>query len=828
MSQKALLVDRYRYLRTLGRGGFSEVFLAEDVRLGNRKVAIKRMASHLHHDAERVEKFQQEAEIVGRLTSPHIVRAYDYGRDQDGHYFIALEYAEGKTFHEVLKKEGPLSVERCIHIGIQLLDALEEAHQLGIIHRDLKPKNIIIVTQRTGDLVKVLDFGVARILDPDEDSEDWTLVGTASYMAPEQAQGKAISAASDLYSVAILLYHALTGKPPFVSKEDPVAVMIHHATTPVQPMREARPDLDIPEEFDHILLRALQKDPTQRTQSAAQFRSELEALWDALDEDRTHTHESSVSSSDTLLVYASGSEISKQTLSWGTNLPAPQSGTLHAHLPPPPMVKSAALDIAQNSDSNASSDASSKAYARERDHMHTHGYGDASDLVAAQIPTIDESQKPLQPRHEEDAELLSDLRALQPPPTSPDLQHAELHEQGDPTDVQIHTASSEVPSTVDLKPHALSSSDLQAPAAREATPTHDSAAWNASPNQVDEDVGESTFSLQPISPPVQATHLEHFDEVEDATVVQSATSNPHLEDVGDATQSSDLSPFFIGMPDPGQTLPQTPAQSFMLPVNSTPLQVHPQHKEQTPATLETAASTPSAQWSQPELPATLQDGELAQASNASHEIDWIDKTIDGTDPTIPRAWWDSMGFWLGLVCVVGLIVLWFFSGESHEEKHKRRVNLGYREAMKAGRVSFQKGLYRRAYTSYKEALKWRPNDVKAMRAFQTAQINLDADTLLKQAKRFERLRRPFLAYRILGKMHPTSRLWSSGQSYKIQLKSKLLVRILQHVPRLRRKRKWREAHIACIQLKQLSPQHAWNKKLCPYIQRMYLRIQKRR
>jgi serine/threonine protein kinase len=282
MNREQWVAGRYRCLYKLGRGGFSEVYLAEDTRLGNRKVALKRVAAHLLHDDERMIKFRQEAQIIGHLTSPYTVRAYDYGQEEDGRFYIAMEYVPGETLHDVLKRERRLSIDRGVKLGIQILDALEEAHQMRVIHRDLKPKNVMLIPHRHGDLIKVLDFGVARILRGDLEGKDdeWTLVGTATYMAPEQAQGYPVSPASDLYSVGVILYHVFTGRPPFISQEDPVAVMIHHAISRVQTMREIHPELHIPQELDAIVLHALEKNPEHRYQTASDFCNDLEAFWE--------------------------------------------------------------------------------------------------------------------------------------------------------------------------------------------------------------------------------------------------------------------------------------------------------------------------------------------------------------------------------------------------------------------------------------------------------------------------------------------------------------------------------------------------------------------
>ena len=280
VQQPDLIADRYQCTRLLGRGGFAEVYLAEDLRLDKRLVAVKILAPHVGRDEGKLRKFRQEAAIIGHLTNSNTVRCYDFGQDRYGRYYLVMEYLAGKTLHRILKDEKTLDVKRALRIAIQVLDALEEAHQMGIIHRDLKPKNIILVPHRKGERVKVLDFGVARILtpEPEPDDDEWTMVGTATYMSPEQAQGTAVSPASDLYSLGVILYHALTGRPPFISNHDPVALMLHHTSSPVESMLELPLSQDVPYELNKAVLRALEKAPQNRYGQAAHFREVLEEI----------------------------------------------------------------------------------------------------------------------------------------------------------------------------------------------------------------------------------------------------------------------------------------------------------------------------------------------------------------------------------------------------------------------------------------------------------------------------------------------------------------------------------------------------------------------
>ena len=213
-------VGHYRITAKLGAGGMGEVFLAEDTRL-QRKAAIKFLPAEMAADPERRQRFLNEARAASALNHPHVCVVYDVGETDDGLPFIAMEFVEGQSLH-ALVKQGPLEISRVVEIAVQVADALDAAHSRGIVHRDIKPANISL--NERGQ-VKVLDFGLAKRLPTGTDRPDVTqdyqltregqVVGSPSYMSPEQALGKDLDHRSDLFSVGVVLYELATGKRPF-------------------------------------------------------------------------------------------------------------------------------------------------------------------------------------------------------------------------------------------------------------------------------------------------------------------------------------------------------------------------------------------------------------------------------------------------------------------------------------------------------------------------------------------------------------------------------------------------------------------------------------
>ena len=262
------LSGRYRLVAHLARGGMADVYDADDLLL-NRHVAIKILHANFAADAAFVTRFRREAQAAANLSHPNIVAIYDWGQEGDTYYMV-MELIEGRTLREILKNEGALLPRRSGEIAAEAAAALEVAHQAGVFHRDIKPGNIMI-TNDGG--VKVTDFGIARALDDSEElTKTGAVIGTATYFSPEQAQGLPADGRSDIYSLGVVLYEMLAGRPPFTG-ESPVAVAYQHvseyAPTPVQVSPE------VPEELSMIVETAMAKSPEERYQTAADLRTDI-------------------------------------------------------------------------------------------------------------------------------------------------------------------------------------------------------------------------------------------------------------------------------------------------------------------------------------------------------------------------------------------------------------------------------------------------------------------------------------------------------------------------------------------------------------------------
>jgi len=259
---------RYRILNRIGSGGMADVYLAEDTHLG-RQVALKVLHRRFAQDQEFVERFRREAKSVAGLSHPNVVGVFDRG-DHEGTYYIAMEYLAGRPLKEIVEAEAPLSQERAIDLGEQILQGAGYAHRHGVIHRDFKPHNVIV--DEDGH-AKVTDFGIARA-GASEMTETGSIMGTAQYLSPEQAQGHAVAAASDLYSIGVMLYEMLAGRLPFEG-ESAVSVALKHLSEPPPALSRFRPDIH--PALEAVVMAALAKDPTQRWQSAEEFAQGLEA-----------------------------------------------------------------------------------------------------------------------------------------------------------------------------------------------------------------------------------------------------------------------------------------------------------------------------------------------------------------------------------------------------------------------------------------------------------------------------------------------------------------------------------------------------------------------
>jgi beta-lactam-binding protein with PASTA domain len=263
-----IIDGRYRVLHRVGSGGMADVVCAEDLQLG-RKVAIKLLHRRFAQDDEFVERFRREASSAAGLQHPNVVAVYDRG-SWDDTYYIAMEYLEGRTLKRLVQEEAPLAPARAIELATQILRAARFAHKRGIIHRDLKPHNVIIDAEGRA---KVTDFGIAKAGASDM-TQTGSIMGTAQYLSPEQAQGHAVSAASDLYSIGIILYEMLTGRVPFEG-ESAVTIALKQVSEPPEPPHRFNPG--IPPALEAVILRALEKDPARRYGDADEFIAALEA-----------------------------------------------------------------------------------------------------------------------------------------------------------------------------------------------------------------------------------------------------------------------------------------------------------------------------------------------------------------------------------------------------------------------------------------------------------------------------------------------------------------------------------------------------------------------
>jgi serine/threonine-protein kinase len=257
---------RYRLISRLGSGGMADVWLADDEML-NRKVALKFLHERFAQDAQFVERFRREAQAAARLQHPNIVAVYDRG-ETDGRHWIAMECVEGASLADLIARG--LSVGEAAEIVRQILVGVRYAHAHGIVHRDLKPQNVLVDPEGRA---RVTDFGIARA-GVSEITATGSVLGTAQYLSPEQAQGLEVTAASDLYSIGVILYEALTGRVPFAA-DSPVAVALKQVSE--QPRRPSDVNPRVPPALDGIVLRALAKDPQNRYASADEFLRALEA-----------------------------------------------------------------------------------------------------------------------------------------------------------------------------------------------------------------------------------------------------------------------------------------------------------------------------------------------------------------------------------------------------------------------------------------------------------------------------------------------------------------------------------------------------------------------
>lgn len=263
-----VLNNRYELRELIGSGGMADVYRASDNLLG-RTVAIKILHPQYAKDPIFIERFRQEAQAAANLNQPNIVNVYDWGIEGDI-YYLVMEYVEGRDLKDIIVEGGPLLPERTVEISLAICSALDAAHAQGIVHRDIKPQNIIITTDNQ---VKVMDFGIARAPGGAAMTQTGTIMGTAQYISPEQAQGRPADPRSDLYSIGIVLYEMLTGKTPFEG-ENPVAIAYKQVREDPLPPSMINPDIS--PALEAIVMKALSKNPENRYQSSLEMRSDLE------------------------------------------------------------------------------------------------------------------------------------------------------------------------------------------------------------------------------------------------------------------------------------------------------------------------------------------------------------------------------------------------------------------------------------------------------------------------------------------------------------------------------------------------------------------------
>ena len=285
-----ILNERYKVVEEVGRGGMSAVYKGVH-ELMDRTVAIKVLLPQLVSDQISIKRFQQEAQAASHLQHPNVITVYDYGFVANGQPYLVMDFLEGESLSDIIKRDKQVNVKRMIPIFMQACEALEHAHQKGVIHRDLKSSNIMLIDfEGKKDFVKVVDFGIAKLM-PSSGKQSQNLTqtgevfGSPIYMSPEQCMAQSLDARSDIYSMGAMMYEGLTGQPPLMGNSI-IDTMQMHMSTPPKPFKEMRPDLSIPDSLERVVLKALAKKPEHRFQSMQELRDALDGVSKLMDKEK--------------------------------------------------------------------------------------------------------------------------------------------------------------------------------------------------------------------------------------------------------------------------------------------------------------------------------------------------------------------------------------------------------------------------------------------------------------------------------------------------------------------------------------------------------------
>ncbi len=278
-----VLADRYRVIRLMGEGGMGQVYEAQHVNI-NKRFAIKLLRPEIVSNPEAVARFRQEAWSASSIGHENIIEIDDFATLPSGAVYLAMEFLRGKALSERMRTPPPMRVDEALDVLLQVCRGLDAAHQKGIVHRDMKPENVFLAEKHNRVIVKILDFGIAKVSGAEGSqslTRTGTIFGTPHYMSPEQALGRALDHRSDIYSVGVIMYEAFTGRVPFEA-ESFMGILTKHITVQPTPPRQAAPDREIPDEMEAVILKAMTKEAADRYQSMAEVIADLTRVAEVL------------------------------------------------------------------------------------------------------------------------------------------------------------------------------------------------------------------------------------------------------------------------------------------------------------------------------------------------------------------------------------------------------------------------------------------------------------------------------------------------------------------------------------------------------------------